>query len=243
MEPDEKKRQIHVWYVLAALVLLLAFQVLRATYEEVEQIPYSRFEQLLAEDGISEIVVGESRIEGTLKTPTADGKRRFVTLRVDPVLAEKLAGSDVTVTGAPSAGLLGTMLAWLLPIALFYLIWMFAIRRIADRQGFGGLMTIGKSRAKVYVESDTKVSFADVAGVDGAKAERRRVLRHECCDGHRPSRRAGGQRPERSGGGRTPAGTSSRAITAPRADVTIPVFECTARRALIGATASSGVEM
>jgi cell division protease FtsH len=48
---------------------------------------------------------------------------------------------------------------------------MFMIRRIAEKQGFGGLMQVGKSKAKIYVETDTKVTFADVAGVDEAKEE------------------------------------------------------------------------
>jgi cell division protease FtsH len=62
------------------------------------------------------------------------------------------------------------------PIFIFYLIWTYGIRRMAERQGFGGLMTIGKSRAKVYVETDTKVTFRDVAGVDEAKYELEEVV-------------------------------------------------------------------
>jgi hypothetical protein len=56
------------------------------------------------------------------------------------------------------------------------LIWTYGIRRMAERQGFGGLMSIGKSRAKVYVETDTKVTFGNVAGVDEAKSELQEVL-------------------------------------------------------------------
>jgi cell division protease FtsH len=56
-------------------------------------------------------------------------------------------------------------------VALFGVFWWFVVRRIAERQGIGGLTTVGKSRAKVYVETDTRVTFADVAGVDEAKAE------------------------------------------------------------------------
>jgi cell division protease FtsH len=72
--------------------------------------------------------------------------------------------------------LLSTILSWVLPIFAFYLIWTYGIRRMAERQGFGGLMTIGKSRAKVYVEADTKVTFQDVAGVDEAKYELQEVV-------------------------------------------------------------------
>ena len=79
-------------------------------------------------------------------------------------------------TGAPSSSFLSTILSWALPIFIFYLIWTYGIRRMAERQGFGGLMAIGKSRAKVYVETDTKVTFRDVAGVDEAKYELQEVV-------------------------------------------------------------------
>ena len=64
----------------------------------------------------------------------------------------------------------------MLPIFIFYLIWIYGFRRMAERQGLGGLMSIGKSRAKVYVETDTKVTFKDVAGVDEAKFELQEVV-------------------------------------------------------------------
>jgi cell division protease FtsH len=75
------------------------------------------------------------------------------------------------VNGAPSGGVVQTILSWVVPAVIFYGIWMFLFRHVAERQGFGGLMTVGKSRAKVFVETDTKVTFKDVAGVDEAKFE------------------------------------------------------------------------
>ncbi len=68
------------------------------------------------------------------------------------------------------------MLSWVVPVLFFVVIWMFVIRRMAERQGFGGLMSVGKSRAKVYVETDIRVSFDDVAGVDEAKAELQEIV-------------------------------------------------------------------
>src|SRR5690606_12899390 len=65
---------------------------------------------------------------------------------------------------------------WLIPIGLFFAIWMFFFRRFAEKQGMGGFMSVGKSRAKVYVESDTGVSFVDVAGVDEAKRELEEIV-------------------------------------------------------------------
>jgi cell division protease FtsH len=71
---------------------------------------------------------------------------------------------------------LTALLSWILPALFFVGIWMFFIRRFAERQGMGGFMSIGRSRAKVYVESDTKVTFKDVAGVDEAKAELQEIV-------------------------------------------------------------------
>ncbi len=110
-------------------------------------------------------------IRGTLKEPLPSGKREFFAVRVDPQLAEKLASHQVVVNGAASGGIVQTILSWVIPVIIFYVVWMFLFRGIAEKQGFGGLMTVGKSRAKVYVETDTKVTFKDVAGVDEAKFE------------------------------------------------------------------------
>ena len=171
MEPDARKRQIMIWYVLAAMFGVLLFQQFWSSYSQVETIPYSQFETLLDQNKVAEVTVGADSIQGTLKEPLPDGKREFYAVRVDPQLFEKLASHQVVVNGAASGGIVQTILSWVIPVAIFYLIWMFLFRRLAEKQGFGGLMTVGKSRAKVYVETDTKVTFKDVAGVDEAKFE------------------------------------------------------------------------
>ena len=98
-------------------------------------------------------------------------RTQFYAVRVDPQIFDKLAAHQVVVNGAAPSGVVQTILSWVVPVVIFYLVWMFLFRRLADKQGFGGLMTVGKSRAKVYVETDTKVTFKDVAGVDEAKFE------------------------------------------------------------------------
>src|SRR5260221_3697321 len=155
-EPEERKRQFATWYIFAAFlgVMLIQFLWLRVT--QIETIPYSQFEQLLAENKISEVMVGTETIQGRLKEPFSDGRKLAYTVRVYPELADKLKEHGVTITGTPSSSFLSTILSWVLPIFIFYLIWTYGIRRMAERQGFGGLMAIGKSRAKVYVETDTK---------------------------------------------------------------------------------------
>ena len=175
-EPEERKHQFATWYIFAAFLGVMLIQFVWLRFTQVETIPYSQFEQLLTENKISEVLVDNDTIQGKLKEPLADGRKLFYTVRVDPALADKLKEHGVTITGAPSSSVLSTILSWVLPIFFFYLIWTYGIRRMAERQGFGGLMAIGKSRAKVYVETDTKVAFKDVAGVDEAKYELQEVV-------------------------------------------------------------------
>jgi len=130
----------------------------------------------VAQGAVSEVTIGSEAIEGKLKTPLPSGKSTFITNRVDAVLAEQLEAKGVTVSGAASGGGLSSVLSWVLPIMLLLGLWSLLGGGISDRQGFGGLMAIGKSRAKVYVETDIKVTFEDVAGVDEAKFELQEVV-------------------------------------------------------------------
>jgi cell division protease FtsH len=175
-DPSPRKQDVIVWYVFLAGMAILLFQWGLAAYTQVETIPFSQFEQLVAQGQVAKVAVGQDMIQGTLKSKLPSGKTEFVTTRVDSALADKLEAKGIEVTGLASGGLIPTLLSWVVPAVIFYLIWMYGIRHMADRQGFGGLMTIGKSNAKVYVEKDTKVTFADVAGVEEAKFELQEVV-------------------------------------------------------------------
>jgi len=177
-DPSQRKQAVAMGYIFAAAIGMLLLQWLFATYNTIDTIPYSQFEQLVSEGKVAEVGVGQDSIQGKLKEneKLPSGKSAFVTARVDPQFAEKLAQKGVVVNGVPSGGLLQTILSWVVPALMFYLVWIFLFRRVAERQGFGGLMSIGKSHAKVYVEKDTKVTFADVAGVEEAKFELQEVV-------------------------------------------------------------------
>jgi cell division protease FtsH len=167
----EKKQQIHFWYVIAAVLLMLFIQSLYLQRTKLTPIPYSQFETLLDQNKIKEVAITQNRIQGTLKDADPDGLKDFVTTRVQPPeLAESLTKHGVTYSGVVESHWIADLLSWILPAIFFVGIWMFAIRRMGQG-GLGGLMTIGKSRAKVYVEKETKVTFGDVAGVDEAKEE------------------------------------------------------------------------
>ncbi len=168
----EKKHQLNIWYVIIAFFGVLLLQYLYTQSQQVEPIPYSEFQRYLEAGDISEIVVSKNFIRGTLSEPLADGKTQFVTTRVDPGLADELTKYGVRYSAQVEQTFLRDLLSWILPVLIFVGVWYFLFRRIAEKQGLGGgFMTVGKSKAKVYMERDTAVTFDDVAGVDEAKVE------------------------------------------------------------------------
>ena len=175
-DQPSRKQNIIIGIMAAAALGSLVLEWALVSYNQVDTIPFSQFEQLVAEGSVTEVTVGQDIIQGRVKDKLPSGKSAFVTARVDAALADKLAAKGVVVTGAPSGGLLQTILSWVIPIGLFYVVWIFISRRLDRQGGLGGFMSIGKSRAKVYVEKDIKVTFADVAGVDEAKFELQEVV-------------------------------------------------------------------
>ena len=171
----EKKTQINTWYILAAVLAVLLIQDFLSAARQTETLPYSDFKRLVAEGRVAEATVGPVRITGRFREPI-DGRPYFVTQRVDEDLAEDLARGGVVFTGTPEAGFLATLLSWIVPALVFFGLWWFLIRRFAERAGIGGMMSVGKSKAKVYVEKDTGTTFADVAGADEAKAELEEIV-------------------------------------------------------------------
>jgi cell division protease FtsH len=170
-----KQQQWNIWYLVGAFLLLMLFQGVWTTYRTVEPIPYSDFVKFLNEGRIVDVTVHQEQITGRLKEPI-NGRRFFVTNRVDPALAEQIGKSGVTFTGTVESTFLSNLLSWVVPVLIFFGIWMFLFRRIAEKQGFGGLVNVGKSKARVLVERDTGVTFDDVAGADEAKFELQEIV-------------------------------------------------------------------
>ncbi len=162
--------------ILAVLGVLLVQESWARS--QIEAIPYSEFQRLVREEKVAQVVVSQDQLQGELREPLPSGKRRFVTVRVDADMAKELDAHGVKFAGRFESQLLPMILSWVVPIALFFGVWMWLSRRVAKQMGGmgGGLMSLGKSKAKVYVETDTKVSFADVAGVEEAKAELQEVV-------------------------------------------------------------------
>lgn len=167
----EKKNQWNTGYWIVALLLLLSLQSYWQTAKTVEPVPYSEFEKALAEGRVAEVLVSDRTVTGSLKSPDSRGKTTIVATRVEPDLADRLSKYDVPYARVLESTWLRDVLSWILPAVAFFGVWFFLFRRFAEKQGMGGFLNIGKSRAKVFVEKNTGVTFADVAGGDEAKAE------------------------------------------------------------------------
>ena len=172
---DNKKHQFNFWYFAVAMFIVLAIQSWLASTQTVQRLPYSDFLKMLRQGEIAEVVVQENSLRGTFTEPS-NGRTQFVTNRVDPGLVEELEKSGVKFSGRMENTFVRDILSWVVPVAVFFGLWVFFFRRFAERQGFGGMMNVGKSKAKVYVETETGVTFDDVAGVDEAKAELEEIV-------------------------------------------------------------------
>ena len=166
----DKQHQWNLWFFLVAFSLLLVFQNWWSARSAVEPIAYSEFMRLLKEEKLSDLRIEQQQISGKLKEPI-NNRQLFSTIRVEPDLAEALAQSEVSFSGTRADGVLSNLLSWLLPFILIFAFWSFLFRGLAAKQGFGGMVNVGKSKAKVFVQRDTGVTFDDVAGIDEAKAE------------------------------------------------------------------------
>ena len=165
-----------LWALLAVIVLSLAQQWWRQA-QDVEIVPYSEFENLLAQGRFSEVTVGDTTVSGKLRVPLR-GKTTIAANRVEPDVADRFSKYGVPYSRVLEPTLLRDILSWVLPALVFVAVWTYFMRRAAGQQGgtLGGVLGIGKSRARLYAEKQTGVTFADVAGVDEAKAELQEVV-------------------------------------------------------------------
>ena len=180
-DPQKKKNALppkahfSIWYFLMAFLL---FSYLQQYFfsARVETIPYSQFKQYIAEGTLGKLTIGPENITGTIK---GQGKKpgqdqEFTTVRVnDSDLVKDLDDHKVSYSGHYESKFLSSILSWVIPIGIFFLIWRFAMKKMGPGMG---VMSFGKSKAKMFAESETKVTFADVAGIDEAKEELEEVV-------------------------------------------------------------------
>ena len=136
--------------------------------DQVGQIPYNEFKKLFKANKLSDITLYEDLISGKVKAGRdrrpgfrgnhqtvgkGKGERSFITARVqDPDLVKDLESGGVKFTGKFENKIVKFFTNWILPMLFFILVWGFLMRRMGGASG--GLMSIGKSKAKVYMEKD-----------------------------------------------------------------------------------------
>ncbi|WP_415062599.1 ATP-dependent zinc metalloprotease FtsH [Bdellovibrio sp.] len=165
-------------FILIAAILLATFwfQNLWIQATQVANIPYSEFQTLLKTKAVDHLVITDKYIRGDFKEERSDKKKQFITARLEPDLVKDLEGSGVSYTRQVESTIFRDLLSWVLPALIFVGIWIYFARKMYDKGGVGGLMSVGKSRAKLYAETDVKTTFEDVAGVDEAKEELKEVV-------------------------------------------------------------------
>ncbi len=167
---DPKQRQFSIWYIFIALWAMMLIQIFVTPFFNPTEIPYSEFKAAVAEGKVAEVSISANVIHGKMK----EDSRPFDTVRVeDPDLVRELEKQGVKISGVIESTFLRDILSWIIPIALFFGVWWWLLRRMGQSQGF---MTVGRSKAKIYMEKEVKVSFGDVAGVDEAKQELQEVI-------------------------------------------------------------------
>ena len=187
---DKKFQQMSAWYLLATVTIFVLLMQNFLGTGNVETISYSQFKSALKKGQISDVVIGENTVRGTLKPEAlseiysqekikalgekAKTPHPFIVVRVaDPALTAELEEAGIPFKGEVSSNWLTTLLSWVAPVLIFFVVWGYLMNRMGAG---GGMMQIGKSKAKVYLEKQTGVTFADVEGIDEAKEELMEVV-------------------------------------------------------------------
>jgi cell division protease FtsH len=170
----KKEHKFSIWYVLLGIWVVLIINNLLSAALEMRTVPYSEFLNLLKEGKVAEVAITANQIQGKLRGAGGADGERFRTVRVDPEISDLLVQHGVIFKGQIESNVIPTLLSWIVPIALFVGVWFFLMKRFAGQQG--GFMTLGKNKARIYMEEELNVRFDDVAGVEEAKQELQEVI-------------------------------------------------------------------
>ena len=171
----KKHYKFSIWYFIIGIWLVLLMQNYLATSSAVKTIPYSEFVLYLEQGRVAEVAISANQIQGRLKPEKeGDPEQYFKTIRVDPETSKLLDKYHIQYSGTIESTLLRDILSWILPVFIFLGVWFFLMKKMMPQQP--GFMSLGKSKAKIYKQEDTGITFEDVAGVDEALAELEEVI-------------------------------------------------------------------
>ena len=154
----EKHHKFSVWYVLLGIWIVLIVHNILFTAMSLKTIPYSEFLNLLKQNKVSEVAITSNQIQGKIKTGD-DAGELFRTVRVDPDISRLLDDYQVEYKGEIESTFFRDLLSWIVPILVFVGIWFYLIKRIQGQQP--GFMTLGKNKAKIYMQDEIGVTFDD----------------------------------------------------------------------------------
>ena len=168
-----KKPIISYYLIILAVMLLFNFLIMPSfASRQIKNADYGDFMKMTEEGKIDKVQVEDEQILFTLK----DSKTVYKTGRMDdPNLTERLYDAGITSFNKEiveqMSPLLSLILSWVLPIVIFILLGQYMSKKLMDKAGGGNSMMfgMGKSNAKIYVQSTEGIKFADVAGEDEAK--------------------------------------------------------------------------
>lgn len=172
----EQHQKFSIWYAVIGIWIVLLIQNYISSFLAIKTIPYSEFLKLLNERKVTEVAITENQIQGTLKPekPGENKGEQFKTVRVDPQLSKLLEQYGVIFKGEIQSTLLRDIFSWVFPLLIFIGFWSFMMKRMTGQQA--GFMSIGKNKAKIYMQDEVGVTFEDAAGVDEAKQELMEVV-------------------------------------------------------------------
>jgi cell division protease FtsH len=193
--PNRQKTQFSLVYLFIALMVVFAFQSWLRAPRTID-IPMSQFLTLVKEGKVQRVSVGEREIQGMLKPgalpappPGPGDKLRqllgavqgptvFTTARIpgtdDYQIVRELETAHVEFSGRIESTFWRDLISWIVPLVIMAALWLFLMRRIGG--GPTQALSFGRSKAKIYDRKELKTTFADVAGVEEAKAELMEVV-------------------------------------------------------------------
>ena len=169
---DKKTRNFTFLYFIVAFVAIIVINSYLSN-TEVKTISYSEFKQDLAKGEISDLVISNEAIQGTLKQ--GDKAVKFTSARVDdPDLVKDLQKSNVKFSGQYENKLFKGIISWILPFVVIIVIWNLLMRRMGGAPS--SVLNFGKSRSRILGQNEINVTFDDVAGVEEAKEELKEII-------------------------------------------------------------------